>query len=63
MLDRFLAKLQDEAKKYAQEALTDGVSEKTTFEYGTHHGVMKGFGLAEQWLLEMLEEEEDDDTK
>jgi hypothetical protein len=63
VLNKFLSKLQDEAKNYAVEALTEAVVDKTSFEYGVHHGVMKGFGLVEQWLTEMLEAEDDDENK
>lgn len=62
MLEKLLQKFQEEVKKYAVEALTEGVVDKTPFEYGEHHGVLKGIRLAEQWLTEMLEEEDDDEN-
>ncbi len=61
-LDKLKTKLQSEAKKYAKQALSTP-SEKTTFEYGKHHGVMVGFGLVEQWVEELLKEEEDDESE
>ena len=61
-LDKLQTKLQSEAKKYAKQALT-APSDRTEFEYGKHHGVMVGFGLVEQWVEELLKEEEDDESE
>lgn len=61
-LDKLLTKLQGETTKYAKDALSNP-GEKTAFEYGKHHGVLKGFKLVEQWIDELLEEQEDDENK
>lgn len=62
MLNKLLDKLQGEIKMYAVAALKEP-SEKTTFEYGSHHGVLKGFGLVERWIQELLEEQEGDENE
>lgn len=58
-LNKLLDKLQSEKLKYAVDAV-EQPGQGTSFEYGTHHGVLKGFNLVEQWLQELLKEEEDD---
>lgn len=62
MLKKLLARLEEEAHKYALEAISKP-SKRDAFEYGVHHGVLKGIRLAEQWLEEELKEEEDDDSE
>lgn len=62
MLEKLLDRLQGESSKYALDALKHP-GDKSSFEYGSHHGVLKGFGLVEQWINELLEEEEDDDSE
>lgn len=62
MLNKLLDRLQGETTKYAVEAIRVP-ARRDTFEYGTHHGVLKGFGLVEQWIQELLEEQEDDENK
>lgn len=62
VLNKLITKLQGETKSYAVDAIKSPVS-KTEFEYGVHHGVVKGFSLVEQWIQEMLEEQEDDDSE
>jgi len=62
VLNKLLNRFQSEKLQYAVDALSNPV-DKTDFEYGVHHGVLKGFDLVEQWLEELLEEEEDGENK
>ncbi len=61
-LDKLKTRLQSEGTKYAKQALT-APSDRTEFEYGKHHGVMVTFSLIEQWVEELLKEEEDDENE
>lgn len=62
MLEKIVSRLQDRAKTYAKEAL-ETPGKGTSFEFGTHHGVLKGLSLAEQLVREVLEEEDNDDDE
>lgn len=59
-LGRYLDRLKGMQASYPLEALGNP-SRRTEFEYGEHCGVVKGLLLAEQLLVKVLEDEENDD--
>lgn len=59
MLDKLISRLESEATKYAKSAL-EKPSRRDEFEYGTHHGYLLALSHVEQWIQELLEEEDDD---
>lgn len=59
LLNKIIDRLESEATKYAKSAL-EKPSRKDEFEYGTHHGYLKALSHVEQWIREVLEDEDDD---
>jgi hypothetical protein len=62
VLNKLLDRLQSEASAYAKQALENPVK-RDSFEFGKHHGVLVGYSHVEQWIQELLEEEEDDESE
>jgi hypothetical protein len=62
VLDKLITKLQSRAHEYAKDAL-EKPTKRDAFEYGVHHGYVKALSHVEQWIAELLEEQEDDDSK
>lgn len=62
MLDKLLDRLKSEKVDAAMAAVKEP-GKGTSFEYGTHHGKQVAFDLVEQWITELLEEQEDDDDE
>lgn len=59
LLNKIINRLESEAKSYAKGAL-EKPSRKDEFEYGTHHGYLKALSHVEQWIREILDEEDHD---
>lgn len=64
LLLKIREKLQSEAKKYAMSAVTSpGPEGKRESRLSEAHGYVKALSHAEQWIKDMFEEQDDDDTK
>lgn len=64
MLEDLLKKLQSEAETYSLDAVKNpGPVDRLVFKAGVDHGYVKALSHVEQWIQEMLEDEEDDDGK
>jgi len=61
MLNKLLTRLQGEAKTYSVNAVRNpGPVGQVVFKAGVDHGYIKALSHVEQWIQELLEEEEDD---
>lgn len=58
-IEQFLAKLQEEKGKFADTTLRSP-SGKSEFDFGLSCGIYRGLLTAEQWLNELLGENESD---
>lgn len=64
MLNKLLSRLQSEATKYAVATCTNpGPSGKRESVLSEANGYLKALNHVEQWINELLEEEDDDEDK
>lgn len=62
LLNKLIAKLESEAKKYSLDAIANP-GEITGKAYAKHHGYVEALNHAKQWIREVLEEEEDGENE
>ena len=62
MLDKLLDRLKSERVTHAVEDVSNP-AKRDSFQYGLVHGKQVAFSLVEQWIAELLEEQEDDESE
>jgi len=62
LLDKLLDRLKSEKVSHAVEDVSNP-PRRDSFQYGLSHGKQVAFSLVEQWIMELLEEQENDERE
>lgn len=62
LLNKIIDRLESEVKTYSMEAIANP-GELTGKQYAKHHGYIEALNHAKQWISELLEEEDDDESE